>query len=411
MKILFITDNFYPEGNAIASRVYERACFWVKWGYQVTVITSAPNFPEGKLYPGYKNKWFQTEILRGIRVIRVKTFIKSNTGFLFRILDFLSFLPSSFLAGIRQDKPDVVVTTSPQFFGAISACLIAQCKRVPLILELGDIWPQSIVGVGAMRDSAVIRLLEKIELALYRASQKIVVVSPSFKDNLVSRGVNEKKIFTVMNGVDLTKFSPQSRNRSLLQAHDILPSEFIVGYIGTHGMAHALENILKTALLLQDQKNIRFIFVGAGAEKEKLIALSKNLKLSNVTFISAQPKEKIIHYWSLCNLALVHFKNSSVFSASIPSKIFEAMGMGLPILLSSPQGIASDIIQNEQVGLWVPAENPNDLANAILKLYNDNVLHDTFSKNSLLASKKYSRETQARDFLSVLNFESTYVTI
>ena len=134
MNILLITDNFYPEGNAIASRVYERARYWVKWGAQVTIITSAPNFPEGKLYPGYKNKWYQTEQLDGINVIRVKTFICANKGFFLRILDFLSFMISAFFVGLRQKKPDVIVTTSPQFFGAIAACVVAKILCLSLAI-------------------------------------------------------------------------------------------------------------------------------------------------------------------------------------------------------------------------------------------------------------------------------------
>lgn len=404
MNILFITDNFYPEGNAIASRVYERACYWVKWGHQVTVITSAPNFPEGKLYPGYKNKWFQKEILNGITVIRVKTFIKSNKGFFLRIIDFLSFMLPAFFAGLLQKKSDIVATTSPQFFGAIAACLVAKCKRVQFVLELGDIWPESIVGVGAMRDSSVIRLLEKIEGWLYRKSNKIIVVSPAFKENLILKNVSAEKIFIITNGVDLSKYSPKSRNEALLKRYDIEKNKFIIGYIGTHGMAHALENVLKAALLLSHEKNIQFIFVGTGAERNKLIALSETLQLKNVLFIPAQPKETVIDYWSLCSISLIHFKNTPIFSASIPSKIFESMGMGLPILLASPKGAASDIILNEQAGLWIPAEEPVPLSDAILLLYeNRNKLRE-LAENSVAAAPRYTRAIQAQKFLNAIHF-------
>lgn len=403
MNILFITDNFYPEGNAIASRVYERACYWVKWGHPVTVITSAPNFPEGKLYPGYKNKWFHKEIIQGITVIRVKTLIQSNKGFLLRILDFLSFMMPAFLAGLFQKKPDVIITTSPQFFGAITACLLSRCKQVPFILELGDLWPASIVGVGAMRDSLIIRILEKIELLLYRWSDKIIVVSPAFKDNLISRKVNSNKIDTIMNGVDLSKFMPKPRNALLSTKYGISENMFVVGYIGTQGMAHALENVLQAASNLLIEKNILFILVGTGAEKELLLATATKLQLTNVLFIPAQPKEIIPDYWSLCTVALVHFKNTPIFSVSIPSKIFEAMGMGLPILLASPKGIASDIVINENVGLWVPAEDATVLSNTILHLYKNADLVDRLAKQSLSASKFHTREAQARLFLESIS--------
>src|SRR3990167_4001849 len=402
MNILFITDNFYPEGNAIASRVYERACYWVKWGHHVTVITSAPNFPEGKLYLGYKNKWIQKEKLQGIDVTRVKTFIYSNKGFFLRIIDFLSFMPLAFFVGLFQKKPDIVATTSPQFFGAIAACFVAKCKRVPFLLELGDLWPASIVGVGAMRDSAMIRLLEKIELSLYRHSNQIVAVSPAFKNNLISRQVDAKKISVIMNGVDLLKYAPRSQNEALKKKYNIQQNHFVVGYIGTHGMAHGLENILESAQRLRHNKDILFIFVGMGSEKEALIEKSKVMRLDNVQFIPEQSKEVIADYWSLCHVALVHFRNAPIFSTAIPSKIFEAMGMGLPILLSSPMGIARDIILSEKIGLWVPAENPKALAEAIDDWYQHPEAFSQFAKMSLAAAIRYTRETQSRLFLTAM---------
>ena len=402
MHILLITDNFYPEGNAIASRVYERACYWVKWNHQVTVITSAPNFPEGKLYPGYQNKWFQKENLNSIKVIRVKTFIRSNQGFFLRILDFLSFMFPAFIAGLWQKKPDVIVTTSPQFFGAISACFVAKCKRAPFVLELGDLWPAFIVGVGAMKKSKMILFLEKIELMLYRHADRIIVVSPDFKNNLTSRFVPAEKIDVILNGVDLEKYSPKPRDLALAAQYHIAADDFVVGYIGTQGLGHALENVLETALQLMPEKKLKIMFVGAGAKRESLIKKAEQLGLTNILFVPPQPKFAINQFWSLCNVALVHFKNTPIFSASIPSKIFEAMGMGLPILLASPKGAASNIVLSEQVGLWVPAENPIALEKAILALYHDREALKQFSKNSLAASQNHSREYQAKVFIDVL---------
>src|SRR5687767_5444193 len=135
MKILFITDNFYPERNAAASRVYERACFWVKWGHEVTVVTGVPNFPEGKVFSGYKNKWFQREEIEGIKVIRVKTFIAEYKGFLLRILDLFSFLLPAFFGSLFVAKPDVVVATSPSLFAALAAVLVSKVKRIPYVME------------------------------------------------------------------------------------------------------------------------------------------------------------------------------------------------------------------------------------------------------------------------------------
>lgn len=402
MRILIITDNFYPEGNAIASRVYERARHWVQWGHQVTVITSAPNFPEGKVYPGYKNRWYQREDLDGIDVIRVKTFICANKGFALRIFDFLSFMVTAFTAALFQTKMAVILTTSPQFFGAWAAAIVAKIKRVPLLLELGDIWPASIVSVGAMRDSLVIRFLEKLELALYHCSTSIVVVSPAFKENLSNRGVPAEKIHVILNGVELSQYQPQAIDIALAQQYGIEPRDFVIGYIGTHGMAHNLSNVLEAARLLDPKFSIKILFVGTGAERAQLIQQAERLQLSNVLFVSVQPKEKVPVFWSLCQVALVHFKNTPTFAEAIPSKIFEAMGMGLPVLLAAPKGAASELVLSEGVGMWVPPDEPQALAAAMQDLRCDVTKTQALAQASLAAAPRHSRETQARLMLDAM---------
>lgn len=402
MKILFLTDNFPPERNAAASRVYERACYWLKWGHQVTVITSAPNFPEGKLFSGYKNKWCQIEYIDGIRVVRVKTFIAANKGFFLRILDQVSFAIPAILASFFQEKPEVVVATTPTPFAAIAAWMISKFRRLPFILEVSDIWPASIVGVGAMRDSILIRMLEKLELFLYRRAKSIIVLSPAFKTNLISRKIHEKKIHVAINGVDLSRFSPKLRDLELAKQYQIDLKDFVVGYIGTHGMAHALENVLKTAEILKNIATIRFIFVGAGAARDKLIQIAQEKKLTNVLFIPAQTKERIADFWSLCSIALVHLKNAPVFAEVIPSKIFEAMGMGLPILIAAPEGEGVNIVEREEIGIAVPAEDPDALAAAIQTCQNNPELMKAQGEKSYQIAPQYSREWQARLFLKIV---------
>ncbi len=143
MNILFLSENFPPETNAAASRVFERACYWVRAGHRVTVITCAPNFPTGRLFDGYENRWVQTDVMSGVRVVRVKTYIAPNRGVVRRSLDFLSFLFTGFTAGVFQEKPDVVAATSPQFFAAVAGWAVGAVRRVPFVFELGDLWPAS----------------------------------------------------------------------------------------------------------------------------------------------------------------------------------------------------------------------------------------------------------------------------
>jgi colanic acid biosynthesis glycosyl transferase WcaI len=402
MHIMFLTDNFPPEGNAIASRVYERACYWVEAGHQVTVITSVPNFPEGQVYTGYKNKFYQTESMDGIRVVRVKTFIAKNKGFLLRTLDFISYVFPALLAGLFQQKPDVIAATTPQLFVGLTGVLLKTFRRVPFVLEVADIWPASIVGVGAMKKNLLIRSLEKLELFLYRSATAIVVLTGAFKINLTARGVPADKITVVINGVDIRKFSTCEKNLTLARDTGISPDQFVVGYLGTHGMAHGLMNVLRTAERLTDKK-IFFLFVGAGAERDELIAYASSKQLTNVKFLPTQPKRSMPPFWSICDAALIHLKNDPVFAEVIPSKIFEAMGMGLPIILAAPAGEASAIVIKEKAGLWVTPENPSALAEAILILQNDTVQRETLAQQSRQAAVHYSRERQANDMLAVLS--------
>ena len=158
LKILFLTENFPPETNAAATRVYERAIYWQKSGHKVTIITSAPNFPQGVLFEGYQNHWWKTENMSDIKVVRVKTYISPNKGVVLRSFDFLSFGFMGFFVGLFQTRPDIVVATSPQFFTAVAGWAVAACRRLPFIFELGDLWPSSIAAVGAIKKGMVVKL-------------------------------------------------------------------------------------------------------------------------------------------------------------------------------------------------------------------------------------------------------------
>jgi glycosyltransferase involved in cell wall biosynthesis len=269
------------------------------------------------------------------------------------------------------------------------------------VLELSDLWPESIVAVGAMKPNLGLRWLEKVELFLYRRAARIAALTASFKQNLTRRGIDHRKIEVVINGVDLGRYAPRPRDRDLAARCCLPGSDFTVGYIGTHGMAHALENVLNAAALLQD-RGVRFLFVGAGAERQNLIDEASRRRLRNVSFVPAQAKEMMPAVWSLCDVALVHLKDTPLFETVIPSKIFEAMAMGKPVLLASPPGEASRIVKWDNTGLHVPAERPEELAAAVLFLKENPAFTQELSRRSLLAAPRYSRERQARDMQAVL---------
>lgn len=403
LHILFLSDNFFPEVNAPASRTHDHAKEWIKAGHNVTVITCVPNFPTGQVFDGYRNKIWQEEIIDGIRVVRVWSYIAANEGFSKRILDFLSYMLTSFLASFFIRKVDIVVGTSPQFFTAVSAWLVAFYKRKPFIFELRDLWPESIRAVGAMHESKLLVLLEKLELFLYRRAHGIVVVTHSFKDNLVKRGIDGKKISVVTNGVDVTKFKPQEKDFELIRRHSF-ENKFIVGYIGTLGLAHSLETILFAAKKISQRRledKIHFLFLGDGANKIKLEKLALELDLKNVTFLASVPKAEVVSYWSIIDISIISLKNTELFKSVIPSKMFESMSMGIPIL-HAVSGESAKIIDNTGAGIPVEPENSSAIADEVIRLSQDNAALAVLGRKGQIASESFDRTRLANEMLKVL---------
>lgn len=401
MRVLFLSDNFRPESNAPAARLYEHAVRWVRAGHEVSVITCAPNFPEGKVYPGYRNRWYSIEWIDGIRVVRVKSFITANEGFLLRTLDYVSFMFTSFVAGLFERRPDVVVATSPQFFCAVGGWALSAVRRLPFVFELRDLWPASIEAVGAMRPSRALRILEKIELFLYRRADAIVAVTESFRADLVRRGIPGQKIHVVMNGVDREYFSPRPVDPELSAAYGTA-GKFVVGYLGTHGLAHNLPRVLEAAELLRARTDVVFVFAGSGAGRRQVEEIVAERVLTNVRLIPRQPKEVMPRLWSLCDLTLVPLRDSPVFSTVIPSKIFESMGMGIPILISVPAGEAVEIVLAARAGVAVPPGDSNSMAQEIERLADDRHTLARLRASASSAADRYSRTAQAEKMLSIL---------
>lgn len=378
MKILFITDNFPPEVNAPANRGFDHAVEWVKMGHQVTVITCQPNFPKGEIFKGYKNSLYTVENIQGIKVVRVWSFITPNEGFLKRSLDYFSFAISSFIAGIFI-KTDVILATSPQFFTTFSGNLLSLFKRKPWILEIRDLWPDSIVAVGALSsESNIYKFLKRLESYFYRSAKRVIVVTDSFKQYLIQKHkITEEKIGVFKNGIIGSSLSGMHTEelKALRESLKIPSDSKIISYIGTHGLAHGLEFILHCAKSLENS-NLHFLFIGDGAKKRELLDLKDKLKLLNVTFIDTLPKSEVYKYIHLSDYALVNLKKSDEFKNVIPSKIFENVAARKPILLGV-DGESKKMIQDYNVGICFEPENEKQFINALLEI------------SSLVESKEY----------------------
>jgi len=367
MRILFLTDNFPPETNAPATRTFEHARRWVRAGARVTVITTAPNFPAGKLMPGYRNRLLQREQLAGIETIRVWSYITANQGFARRTLDFLSFMVSGFIAGLFVRKPDVIVCTSPQFFTACAAYMLSVVRRRPFVFELRDLWPDSILAVGAMRPSKSTAALKRLEYFLYRRAARIVSVTHSFKSVLSENGIPPEKIAVVRNGADLKAFAPGPKPAGLVGRHG-LQGKFVAAYIGTVGMAHGLGALLDAAeRLRREEPRIVFLVVGEGAERAALERQSAARGLDNVRFVGPVGKEEVADYWRLADAALVLLLDRPVFRHVLPSKMFEAMATARPVVLGV-LGESAELLKAADAGVLVQPESAGGLADAIARL-------------------------------------------
>ncbi|HHU2346565.1 TPA: glycosyltransferase family 4 protein, partial [Escherichia coli] len=249
------------------------------------------------------------------------------------------------------------------------------------------------------KDGFAIRFLEKVELFLYRRASAIISVTHAFKRELIARGVDGDKIDVILNGVDLDKYEPQAKKDIHFLKEYALERKFVAGYIGTHGMAQGLECIIDVAEILQEYDDIRIVFAGGGAERKKIVELVEKRKLKNIVLIERQPKEMMPKLWSLCDVSLVPLVNNELFKTVIPSKIFECMAMGIPTIMSVPEGEATSIIRDTNSGIIVESENPKQIAEAILKLYSNKELYQDVRVCGINAASNYSRDHLAADMI------------
>lgn len=402
MHILFLTHYFPPEVNAPASRTYENTKRWVKAGNRVTVITCAPNHPKGILYPGYGNKIYQWDEKDGIRVLRVKTYLSANKGVKKRTLNYISFMLSAIAQCLRVRDVDVVVSTSPQFFCGMAGFFVSGLKRCPWVLEIRDLWPESIIAVGALKNRRLIRLLEGIETFLYRHADHIVALTHAFKRHIMDRRLTAGRITVVTNGADLEQYRPLEKYNSFRESYS-LNGKFVASYVGTHGMAHALETVLQAAKLLEDKAQIQFMLVGDGAEREKLIKLKEQMGLKNVLMLPQQKKENVPEILAASDTCMVLLRHRSLFKTVIPSKIFEAMAMERPIILGV-EGESAGIIKKAGCGICIEPENSRQLADAILELSADIKRTEKLGQNGgLFVRNHYNRDNLSLVYLNVFS--------
>lgn len=403
MRILFFSHYFPPEGNAPATRTYENCKRWVEMGHDVTVITCTPNQPAGVVYDGYQNKLYQTETVDGIKVIRVWTYIAANKGTVKRIANYVSYATSAVTASMGVRKPDIIVATSPQFFCGWAGVLAKAWKRVPFVLEIRDMWPDSIAAVGAMQNKAILNSLYKMEDWMYKAATHVVTVGDGYKDELVQKGVPLDKLTVITNGVDPEQYKPQPPNLAFKEELGI-KQPIVCSYVGTIGMACGLHVALECGEMLkaQGRDDVALLLVGDGAVREELEQEAKARQLDNVIFTGRLPKTQMPDVLSITDITLVHLKKTDLFKTVLPSKIFEAAAMERPIILGV-QGNSADLLQKAEAGICIEPENAQELTDALLRMADDTELRQQFGQNGRsYIQEHFHRVKLAERYLSLL---------
>ncbi len=370
MKILIVTHYFPPEIGAPQARLSDFARMWTQAGQDVTVLTGMPNHPTGVVPPEYRHRLRMSESVDGYRVLRSWLYATPNEGIVRKTLGHLSFMVSSVLLGWRRiGRPDVIVVSSPTFFSIASAWLLARAKRARLVVEVRDLWPAIFVELGVLTNRHVIRILERLELAAYRAADVVVVVSEGFKQHIVDRGIPSQKVVTIRNGADIERFRPDhpipAGMRQQLGAQE---GEVLVLYIGAHGISQGLRSVVDAAAELVD-KPIHVTLVGEGAEKQAVVERVRELGLTNVTCLPGVPREAVADVIAAADICLVPLRDVPLFSTFIPSKIFEFLAAGRPVI-GAVTGEPATILKDAGADV-VPPEQPKALADAIAQLAAD----------------------------------------
>jgi glycosyltransferase involved in cell wall biosynthesis len=366
MHILWVSQWFPPDLGALPGRLTEMARVWTSVGHEVTVVAAFPHHPSGVIPDSYRGKWVVEERYHGIRVIRCRLLALRNQRMWQRTLCQVSFAVSAVLLGLRRcGRPDVVIVSSPPFFTVPAGWLFARRFRVPFVFEVRDLWPAVWAEAGVISRGILYRLFERLEMAFYSAARGIVVVTHSFRQDLQARGVPVNKIAVIPNGADLDLFVPGIDGSNMRReiAGDV---GFLVSYVGTQGLLQGLEQLLDAAEILRDDRRFGFVFIGEGARHEALEEDVRRRNLANVRFHAALPKNRMPEAYAASDACVVCLRPLPIFAKFIPSKIFEILACGRPII-AALEGEAAGIVQDAG-GLVVKPGDSRAIAEAIRSL-------------------------------------------
>ncbi len=405
MKILLITQYFFPETGATSNRIYSLAKHFKKHGHQVHVIAERPNHPEGVFFEGYEKGGFIEKTYNDIPVTYTWVYTRPQKGFIGRILFYLTFMFMAVMASVRlDDEFDIVAASSPPLFVGIAGWAADKIHKGKFVFDVRDLWPEVAIKMGQLNNQLAISIAKKIEHFLYRKADLITTVTNSFKRTISENGIINSKIDVITNGTDSDVFDLKDTKYELRKSLS-LDRGFLVSYVGNIGLAQGLEHIIESARRLQNDGviDIRFLIVGDGPEKRYLKEKAASANIHNIAFINRVPLAKASKYMSASDALLVPLADDPIYSQFVPSKLFDGMAAAKPILLSV-NGEAREILKASKAGVYYEAENDKQLTEKILWLKNHPQEVSEMARNGYkFVNEHYTREAQAESMLHSFN--------
>lgn len=404
MRILYLSQYFLPEAGATQTRAYEMAKGLIRAGHDVTMLTEIPNHPQGIVHPSYRGKAWVRRELEGIDVIHVWVKASPVKTLTTRMAFYLSYMINATFAGLLLARGgfDAIYATSPPLFVGGAALVLSALRHTPMVFEVRDLWPESAVALGELRNPRFIRWATSLEEWCYRRARRIVVVTQGIYDRLVERGIPQEKLALIPNGANTELFRYQPEAGRAVRRELGLEDRFLVTYAGIHGIAQGLEVVLNAADLLHDRPRVHFLMIGDGPRKRALLEMKETLGLLNVTMLDAQPREAIPAYLSAADVALVPLRRLDLFKGALPSKIFDAWACQCPVILSM-QGEAQKVMERAKAGIYVEPESPEALAQAIVELARQPQQLRRYGRNGRrFVEEHYSRQAQAQQLTLLL---------
>lgn len=404
MKIYILTQYFPPETGAPQNRLFELALQLLAKGDEVIVLTAMPNYPEMRIKRGYRFRLWKTETISGIKVHRSAIFVSRARWVFARLLNYFSFVFTSFWLGLfKIKKGDYLFCESPPLFLGITAFALSKIKKISLIFNVSDLWPESAEKLGIVTNKFFLKKATGLEEFLYRKSELISGQTMGIVDNIRSR-FPQKEVLWLPNGVNTAEIiSMQTDKQQWRRKNDFSEDDFLFFYGGILGHAQGLEVILKTADKMRNEDRIKFIILGDGPEKESLMLIADHLELDNVFFYDSISRDKIPEILSSIDVSIIPLRKIELFKGAIPSKIFESLALKKPILLGVEGEAYNLFIKKGNCGLFYEPENAQSLTDAAQQISQDPDLCRQLGENGLnFVKEKFERSVIASKFRSEL---------